>query len=82
MQMIMHTNAIMEVNTEYMIGCIQSLSVQRLFQCDQCERQQSVNDFESYTLNNQWAVLSHCSKADVEVGVIAKKVNDTLVATS
>jgi len=81
MQTIIHTNALMEVNTEYMIGCIQLLSVQRLFRCDKCERQQSVNDFEPYTFSNQWAALSHPSKADVEVGVIAKKVNDTLVAT-
>jgi len=82
MPTIIHTNALLEVNNEYMIGCIRVLSVQRLFRCHQCERQQSVKDIESYTFNNQWAALSHPSKPDVEVGVIAKKVNDTLVATS
>ena len=72
----------MEVNTEYIIGCIQLLCVQRLFPCDSCERQQSVKDFESYTFSNLWAALSHPSKADAEDGVIAKKVNYTFFATS
>ena len=82
MQTIIHTNVIMDVKTVHMIRCIQLLSVQRLFRCDSCEHQQSVNDFKSYTFGNQWAALSHPAKLIVLVGVIAKKANDMLVATS
>jgi hypothetical protein len=55
----------LNVHNEYTISYIRLLSVQRLFQCDYCECQQSVNDFLSYTFSNQWAALSHPSKADV-----------------
>jgi hypothetical protein len=82
MQTLLHTNATLDVNNVYMIHCIELLSVQRLFRCNECERQQSVHDFKSYTSGTQWAALSHPSKANVEVSVIAKKANDPLVATS
>ena len=39
------TNAIMDVITVYLIRWIQLLSVQRLFRCDYCERQRSLNYF-------------------------------------
>ena len=82
MQTIILTNAILDVNNVYMIHCIQLLCVQRLFLCDSCEHQHSVNDFESYTFGIQWAALSHTAKVNSLVGVIAKNGNDKLVATS
>jgi len=80
--MTIHTNAILDVNNVYMNGCIQLLSVQRLFRWHSCERQQSVNDFWSYTFANQWTALSHLSTVNVLVRIIVKKTNETLVTTS
>ena len=40
----------MYVNNWYMIRCVQLLIVRRLVQCDQRERQQSVNDFQRWVL--------------------------------
>jgi len=37
--MIIHTNAILDANNVCMNGCIQLVTVQRLFRCDECERQ-------------------------------------------
>jgi len=45
MQTIIDTNAKMNVITVDLIRWIQLLSVQSLFQCDQCKRQGSVNNF-------------------------------------
>jgi hypothetical protein len=42
---MIHTNTIMDVISVYLIRCIQLLSVQRLFQGDECQCQRSVNDF-------------------------------------
>jgi len=81
MQSIIHTNAFLDVNNVFMIRCIQLVGVQRLFRCDYCDRQQSVNDFDSYTFGNHWAALAHTAKVNVLVGVIVKKTNDTLIAT-
>jgi hypothetical protein len=82
MQRIMHTNIILDVENAYMIRCIQFLSVQRLSECDECEHQQSVTDFKSYTFGNQWSALSHPAIINVSVGSIAKKANDSVVCTS
>jgi hypothetical protein len=82
MQTITHTNAILDVSNVYMICCIQLLSEQRLFRCDYCEHQQSVHNLKSSTFGYQWAALSHPSKVNVLVGVLAKKANDPLIATS
>jgi len=76
------TNAILDVNNEYTIRCIQLLNVGRLPWCDWCEREQIVNNFQSYTFRNQKAALSHPSRVNVLVRVIAKKANDTLVDPS
>jgi hypothetical protein len=73
MQTIMHTNVILDVKSAFMIHCIQFLTVQRLFRCDQCERQPSVNDVKSYTFGNQWAAFPHSSIINISVAVIAKK---------
>jgi len=82
MQTIIHTNTILDVNNVYIIRCIQLLSVQRLFRCDKYKRQQSVNNFMSDAIGNRWTALSHPLKVNVQVGVIEKKANDPLVATS
>jgi len=42
----------MDVITVYLICWIQLLSVQRLFRCDRCERQRSVNDFWHYVMKH------------------------------
>ena len=82
MQMIIHANAILDVNNVYMNRCVQLLGAQWLFRCDQSERQQSVNDLQSYTFGNQLAGLSYHSKVNVLVGVKVKKANYMLVVTS
>jgi hypothetical protein len=46
------------------------------------ERQYSMNDFKSYTLDNQRAVLSCNSKENQLVGFIAEKANKMLIALS
>jgi len=82
MQMMILRNAILDGNDEYTIRWIQLLSVRRLCQCDQCERPQSVNDFSFHTVDNHRAALSHPSKVNELVGVIAEKANDAVVAAS
>ena len=46
------------------------------------EHQRSVNNSESYTFNNQWAGWSSPAKVNVLVGIVAKKVIDTLIDPS
>jgi len=82
MQTIIHANTILYVNNVYFNRCIQLLGAQRLFRCDSSERQQSVNDLQSYTFSNQLAGLSYQSKVNILVGVQVKKTNYMLVATS
>jgi len=82
MQTIIHANGLLDVNNVYLNHCVQLLGAQMLFRCDQSERQQSVNDSQSYTFGNQLAGLSYHSKVNVFVGVKAKKTNYMLVATS
>jgi hypothetical protein len=78
----MHTNVILDVKNAYMIRYIQFMSVYRLFRCNSCKRQQTVKDFKSYTFGSEWAAVSHPSIKNVLVGVITKKANDSLFATS
>jgi len=80
MQLIKLRNTILAVNNEVSIRCMQLLSVRRLFGCDLCQRQQSVNDFQSYTFDNQMAPLDAPSMVNVLVRVTAAKTNATLVA--
>jgi hypothetical protein len=82
METIIHANTILDGNNVYVNCCIQLLGTQRLFQCDQSERQQSVNDLQSYTFGNQLVGLTSHSKVNVLVGVKGKKTNYMLVATS
>jgi len=82
MQTIIHANAILDVNNVFMNCCVKLLGAQRLFRCDLGDRQQSVNDLHSNTFGKLSAGFSYHSKANVSVGVKAKKGNYMLVATS
>jgi len=82
MQTIIHANAKLDVNNVYMKRSGQLLGAQRPLRCDSIERQQSVNDLQSYTFGNQLAGSSYHSKVNALVGVKAKKANCMLDATS
>ena len=58
------------------------MTIQRPVECDYGERQQSVNDFLSYTFGNEWITLSHPSKVEGLVVLIGKENSDTLVTPS
>jgi len=82
MQTIIHAHCILDVNNVYMNRAVQLFGAQRLFRCDLSERQQSVNDLQSYTFGTQLAGLSHHSKVNVLVGIKVNKAHYMLVATS
>jgi hypothetical protein len=79
---IIYTNAMLDVNNEYTIGCIQLLSLQRQFHCNKYQGQKSVNDFYSSTIGNQWAALPYAFKVNGLVSIKVKHTNNMLGALS
>jgi len=65
-----------------LVGIIREMANESFIASSQTERQLSVNDFWSYTLNNYRAALSPHATVYILVSSIANKANDMLIISS